>query len=124
MNLWAVTGRNCGIENLGADDGEQFESVAGVGAGGGEEHDEELVTAGAGDDLALQVEETDLGVEDSLVVGAAHGDVVVGPQGRELGADVEEGVDELGDVGITLSAGGGGPEVGDVRAGVVRPVLG
>jgi hypothetical protein len=113
----------CGREVLRADDPKQVELLPGIGARTGEQHDQELIAAGADQHLAQQIEHADFGVNDPFAVGTADGDLVLGPQRRELVARVRQPLDQLDDVGIAVASGGGRAEIGDVRARVGRPVL-
>jgi hypothetical protein len=51
-------------EVLGADDAQQVELVAGVGARTWEQHDEALVAVAPDEDVAQQVQQADFGVDD------------------------------------------------------------
>jgi len=110
------TGR--GGQVLRADDPEQVEPFPGVGAGAGEEHDQELIAVGADQHFAQQVEHANFGVDDPLVAGTADGDLVLGPQRRGFGARGRQPFDKLDNVGIAVSSGSGRAEIGNVRARV------
>jgi len=65
-----------------------------LAAGGGGIHEQRLGLVGVEQHLALHGDETDFAVQEPLLFGVPHADLVFGPQCGELRTAIEESVGE------------------------------
>jgi hypothetical protein len=91
-------------------DGEQFELALALRAGAGG-HDHQGLGAVLGEqDLGVDVDAAEVGVDDGLGLPVALGDFLEFPQGYELGAAFLEFGDDLGGSGISAAGRQRGPQ--------------
>jgi hypothetical protein len=89
---------------------------------GAQEH-ELLVLFGREQRLAVEVDRPDLGVDQPLVALSRDVDVVLGPQSGELLAAAQQGTDQILDVRVPGTTGGGGAQRRDPEATVLVVVV-
>jgi len=102
---------------LGAQHAEESEAVGGLASGGGGVDKQDLRVAIREEGVTVDLEGTDLGMDEVLGLGAwAPGHVVVRPERRELGGNRVEAVDQLPGAPVVGVPAGGDRESSSVGA--------
>lgn len=85
-------------------DGEEFQLAVALGAGAGGQHHEGLGAVVGEEDLPVDLDAAELGMDDRLALVVALGDLLELPCADELGAVLLEFGEDAGGPGVSLPA--------------------